>query len=45
MNNYLAKGFFIIERISNKLNILPNDMKLIIHEIIELETGFIILKM
>ena len=33
LNNYLAKGLFIIKKESKHLNILPNDMKLSIHAI------------
>ena len=37
MNNYLEKGFFIIEGNSNQLGIIPNDVKLTIHVIDQLE--------
>ena len=44
MNNYLAKGFCIIERDSKYLNVLPNGVKSIIHAIDKLETDFIMAK-
>ena len=41
VNNYLSKGLFIIENYSNQLNIIPNDVKLRIYVIDQLETYFI----
>ena len=40
MNKYLSKGFFIIANNSKQLSSLPNDVKLIIHAIDQLETDF-----
>ena len=40
MNNHLAKGFYIIEKESNQLSMLQNDVKLIIYVIDQLETYF-----
>ena len=44
MNNYLAKRLFIIEKGSKNLSILPNDVKLILHVIDQLEIDFITAK-
>ena len=44
VNNNLEKGFFIIEKESKQLSMLPNDAKLIIHVIDQLETYFFIAK-
>ena len=44
MNNYLEKRFLITERESEQSNMLPNDVKLIIHTIEKLETYFVIAK-
>ena len=44
VNNYLSKGFFIIENNSKQLSIIPNDVKLIIHGIEKLETDFVMEK-
>ena len=44
MNNYLEKGFFIIEKDCKHLNILLNDMRLIIHVIDQLETDLVKVK-
>ena len=44
MNNYLAKGLFIIEKDYSQLRILLNDVKLIIHAIDKLETDFVMAK-
>ena len=44
VNNHLEKRFFIIEKYSNKLSILPNDVKLIIHVIDNLENYFVMAK-
>ena len=40
VNNYLAKGFFIIEKESKQLSILLNDVKLSIHIIYQLKKDF-----
>ena len=42
MNNYLPKGFYIIEKTPRKLSILPKYAKLRIHAIENLETDFVI---
>ena len=42
INNYLAKGFYIIEKDSNNLSFLPNDLKLIIILIHQMDTDFFI---
>ena len=44
MNNYIAKGLFIIENNSKQLNILLNDVKLITHAIDKLEIDFVMKK-
>ena len=44
MNCYLAKALFISENNSKQLSILPNDVKLIIHTIEQLETDFVMAK-
>ena len=44
MNNYLAKGLFIIANNSKQLSSLPNDVKPIIHVIGQLETDFVMKK-
>ena len=44
MNNYLAKGFYMIEKESKQLIILPNDVKLRTDEIDQLETDFAMAK-
>ena len=44
MNNYLAKGFFIIEEESNQKIILTNDVKLRINVIDQLDTDVFMAK-
>ena len=44
MNNYLTKGFFVIENNTKQLSSLPNDAKQIIHVIEQLETDFFMAK-
>ena len=44
VDNYLEKGLFIIANNSNQLSSLPNDVKLIIHVIDQLETDFVMEK-
>ena len=44
VNRYLAKGLFIIENKSNQSSIIPDDVKLIIHAIEQLETYFVMAK-
>ena len=44
INNYLAKGFYIIEKDSNQLSFLPNDVKLRINVIYQLDTNFFMAK-
>ena len=41
VNNHLAKWFIIIENNSKQLSSLPNDVKLTIHAIDQLETDFL----
>ena len=43
MNNYLAKGFYIIEK-ELKKSMLPNDVKLRIDLIDQMDTDFIMAK-
>ena len=43
-NNYLLKVFFMIEKDSKRLRIIPNDLKSIIHAIDQLEKYFVIAK-
>ena len=43
-NNYLEKVFFIIEKYYKQLNILPNDVKLRIHVIDQLEIDLFVAK-
>ena len=40
MNKYLLKDFFVIENDSMQLSMLPNDVKLTINVIDQLETDF-----
>ena len=40
INNYLAKGFYIIEKYSKQLILLPNDVILRINMIIQMDTDF-----
>ena len=44
MKNYLAKGLFMIENDSKHLSSLPNDVKIRIHMIDQLETDFVMAK-
>ena len=44
VNNYLVKLFFIIEKDYKQLSILPNDVRLIIHVIDNLENYFVMAK-
>ena len=44
VNYHLEKGLVIIEKESQKLSILLNDVKLIIHAIDQLETYFVVEK-
>ena len=44
MNNYLAKGFYIVEKDSDQKNMLPNDVKLRINVIDQLDTDFFMAK-
>ena len=44
VNNYLEKVFYVIENNSKKLSMIPNDLKLIIHMIDQLETYFFMAK-
>ena len=44
VNNYLAKGIFVIEKDSKYLSIIPNYVKLRIHVIDQLKTDFVMAK-
>ena len=44
IKNYLAKGFYIIEKDSNQLSTLPNDVKLIINLIDQMDADFFMAK-
>ena len=44
VNNYLAKGFCMIENYSKQNSMLPNDVKLIIHLIDKMDTDFVMTK-
>ena len=44
LNNYLAKGFYIIEKYSKQKIMLPNDVKLRIHVIDQMDTDFVMAK-
>ena len=44
VNNYLAKVFYIVEKDSNQSILLPNDVKLIINLINQMDTDFFIKK-
>ena len=44
INNYLAKGFYIFENESKHLIVLPNDVKLRINLINQMDTDFIMAK-
>ena len=44
INNYLAKGFYIIKKVSKQLSLLPNDVKVIINLIDQMETYFVMAK-
>ena len=44
VNNYLEKGFYVIEQESKQLSILPNNAKLGIYVIEELETDLYMVK-
>ena len=44
VNNYLEKGFYIIEKDSNQLSFLPNDVKLRINLIDQMDTDFFMSK-
>ena len=41
INNYLSKGFSIIEQNTKQLSLLPNDVKLIINMINQLDTDYV----
>ena len=42
VSNYLSKGFYIIEKYSEQKNMPPNDVKLRINVIDQLDTDFVI---
>ena len=44
VNKYLAKGFFIFENNSGQKNMLPNDVKLRINVIDQLDADFVMKK-
>ena len=44
INNYLSKGFYIIEQNKDQLSLIPNDVKLIIILIGKLDTDYAIVK-
>ena len=44
INNYLEKYFYNIEKGSKQLSLLPNDVKLRINMIIQMDTDFFIAK-
>ena len=44
INNYLEKGFYIIENDSKQLSLLPNDIKLRINLIDQLDIDFVMAK-
>ena len=44
INNYLSKGFFIIDRGSKQLNLIPNDVILRINLVDQLKTDYVMVK-
>ena len=44
INNYLSKGFSIIEQKKNQLSLIPNDVKLGINLINQLDTDYVMVK-
>ena len=44
INNYLSKGFFIIDRGSTQLNLIPNDVILRINLVDQLQTDYVMVK-
>ena len=44
INNYLSKGFYIIERGTNTLIFLPNDVRLRINLNNQLDTDYVMVK-
>ena len=44
INNYLSKGFFIIEQGSKKLNLIPNDARLRIYLVDQLKIDYVMVK-
>ena len=44
INNYLSKGFSIIEHNKNQLSLIPNDVKFIINLINRLDTDYFMVK-
>ena len=44
MNNYLEKGLYIIEKDSKQKRMLPNDVKLRINMIDQMDTYFVMAK-
>ena len=44
MNNYLEKGLYIIEKDSKQKRMLPNDVKLIINMIDQMDTDLVMSK-
>ena len=44
IKNYLSKGLYVIEQKTNQLMLLPNDVKLIINMINQLDTDYVRVK-
>ena len=44
INNYLSKLFFVVDRGSNQLNLIPNDVILIINLVDQLKTDYVMVK-
>ena len=44
INNYLAKGFYITEKVPKQLNLLPNDVKFTINLNNQMDTDFFMAK-
>ena len=44
INNYLSKGLFIIDRISKKLKLIPNDVILRNNLVDQLKTDYVMVK-
>ena len=44
INNYLSKGFFIIEEVSKQLNLIPNDVRCRINMVDQMKTDYVLVK-